>query len=169
MKISLKQVLKITLAILLHPCSADLCWVNTGIFVFSPISWWRQMEIIFTLLGLCAGKSPVTGEVPSQRPVTRCFGVFFDLRLNQWLSKHSRRRWFKTPSRSFWRHCHDTTMVQVVEWFCIEETDPTQSKPWVLMFLERLEKRYPLKFHTKYLIHILIDMSFIQMWEFNNS
>ena len=31
------------------------------------------------LLALCVGNSPVTGEFPSQRPVTRSFDVFFDL------------------------------------------------------------------------------------------
>ena len=31
----------------------------------------------------------VTGEFPSQRPVTRSFGVFFDLRLNKQFSKQS--------------------------------------------------------------------------------
>ena len=35
----------------------------------------------FALLALCVGISPVTGEYPSQRPVTRSFDVFFDLRL----------------------------------------------------------------------------------------
>ena len=34
-------------------------------------------------LALCAGNSPVTGEFPAQRPATRSFDVFFDLRLNQ--------------------------------------------------------------------------------------
>ena len=34
---------------------------------------------IFRVTGLCEGNSPVTGEFPSQRPVTRSFGVFFDL------------------------------------------------------------------------------------------
>ena len=38
------------------------------------------MEIFSTLLALCAGNSPVAGEFPSQRPVTRSFYVFFDLR-----------------------------------------------------------------------------------------
>ena len=52
-------------------------------------------------------KPPVTGGFPSQRPVTRCFDVFFDLRLNKRLSKQSRRRWFETPSRPLWRHCND--------------------------------------------------------------
>ena len=43
----------------------------------------------------------VAGEFPSQRPATRSFDVFFDLRLN----KHSRRRRLETPSCSLWRHC----------------------------------------------------------------
>ena len=30
-----------------------------------------------------AGNSPVTGEFPAQRPVTRNFDIFFDLRLNK--------------------------------------------------------------------------------------
>ena len=37
---------------------------------------------------------PVTGGFPSQRPVTRSFDVFFDLRLNKRPSKQSRRQWF---------------------------------------------------------------------------
>ena len=36
---------------------------------------------IFRVIGLCEGNSPVTGEFPSQRPVTQSFDVFFDLRL----------------------------------------------------------------------------------------
>ena len=37
-------------------------------------SWWRhQMDIFSALLAICAGNSPVTGEFPSQRPVTRSF------------------------------------------------------------------------------------------------
>ena len=31
----------------------------------------------------------ITGGFPSQRPVTQSFDVFFDLRLNKWLSKQS--------------------------------------------------------------------------------
>ena len=47
-----------------------------------------------------------TGEFPSQRPYTRKFDNFFDLRLNKWLRKQSRRRWFETQLRSLWRHCN---------------------------------------------------------------
>ena len=36
---------------------------------------------------ICAGNSPLTGEFPAQRPVTRSFDIFFDLRLNKRLSK----------------------------------------------------------------------------------
>ena len=46
--------------------------------------WWRhEMETISALLVVCAGNSPVTGEFPSQRPVTRSFEVFFGLRLEK--------------------------------------------------------------------------------------
>ena len=47
------------------------------------------METFSALLDLCAGIS-VTGEFPSQRPVTQSFDAFFDLRLNKRLSKQSR-------------------------------------------------------------------------------
>ena len=40
------------------------------------------MEAFSALLALCEEHSPVTGEVPSQRPVARSFDIFFDLRLN---------------------------------------------------------------------------------------
>ena len=65
--------------------------------VTSPVS---------ALLTLCAGNSPVSGEIPSQRPVTRSFEVFFDLRRNERVSKQSWGWWFETPSRSLWhRSC----------------------------------------------------------------
>ena len=44
------------------------------------------METFSALLARCAGNSPVTGEFPSQRTVTRRFDAFFDLRLNKRLS-----------------------------------------------------------------------------------
>ena len=51
------------------------------------LTWWRhQMETFSALLAFCAGNSPVPGEFPSQRPSTRSFDVFFDLRLNSWVN-----------------------------------------------------------------------------------
>ena len=71
-------------------------------------SWWRNhMETFSALLAICAGNSPVTGEFPAQRPVTRCFDVFlFDLCLNKRLNKQWWGWWFETPSRQLWRHCN---------------------------------------------------------------
>ena len=77
------------------------------IYMNTNWSWWHhQMEIFSALLGLCDGNPQVTGEFPSQRPVTRSFD-FFDMHLNKRLSKQSICRWFETPSCSLWRHCND--------------------------------------------------------------
>ena len=59
---------------------------------------------IFRLTGPLCGEFTGPGEFPSQRPVTRNFDVFFDLRLNKRLSKQSWGWWFETPSRPLWRH-----------------------------------------------------------------
>ena len=64
------------------------------------------METISVLLALCAGNSPVTGEFPTQRPVTRSFDVYFDLCVNKRLSKQSWGWWFETASHPLWRHCN---------------------------------------------------------------
>ena len=69
------------------------------------LSWWRhQVETFSALLAICAGNSPVSGEFHAQRPVTRSFDVFFDVRLIQRLSKHSRGWWFETLLHPLWRH-----------------------------------------------------------------
>ena len=59
------------------------------------------METFFALLALCTGNSPVTGEFPVQRPVTRSFDDFFDLCLNKRLSKQSSDWWVETPSTHY--------------------------------------------------------------------
>ena len=63
--------------------------------------------------------SPVNS--PAQRPVKRSFDVFFDLRLNKWLSKQSWCRWFETPLCSLWCHCNVSFMniqhIHVKEWY----------------------------------------------------
>ena len=69
------------------------------------------METFSALLAICAGNSPVTCEFPTQRPVTRSFDVFFDLRLNKRFSKQSWGWWFDTLSRSLWRHCNVSSRV----------------------------------------------------------
>ena len=61
---------------------------------------------ISALLALFAGNPSVTGEFPTEIPVTRSFDVFFDLRPYKPLSKQSKCWWFETQSRSLWRHCN---------------------------------------------------------------
>ena len=63
--------------------------------------------IIFHVTGHLWGESTGDrGVFRSQRPVTRNFDALADLRLNKRFSKHSRCRWFETPSRSLWRRCN---------------------------------------------------------------
>ena len=71
-------------------------------------TWWRhQMESFSALLAICAGNTPVTGEFPTQWPLTRSFDVFFHLRLNKRLSKQWWGWWFETPSCPLWRLCKE--------------------------------------------------------------
>ena len=73
-----------------------------------PVPWWRhQMETFSALLAICAGNSPVHGEFPAQKPVTRSFDVFFDLHLNKRLSKQSWGWCFFGPKHA---HCDVTVM-----------------------------------------------------------
>ena len=62
---------------------SDMGYEPTSSFCLSEFtSWYHQMETFSTLLALCVGNSLVTGEFPSQRPMTRSFDVFFGLCLN---------------------------------------------------------------------------------------
>ena len=72
------------------------------------------METFSALLAICAGNLPVPGEFPTQRPVTRSFDVFFDLRLNKRLSKQSWGWWSETLSCSLWRQSNDADLVLVL-------------------------------------------------------
>ena len=47
------------------------------------------METFSALLAICARNSPVPGEFPAQRPVTRSFDVFVDPHLNKGLTKNN--------------------------------------------------------------------------------
>ena len=83
---------------------------------------WRRhlMETFSALLTICAGNSPVPGgEFPTQRPVTRGFDVFFDLRLNKRLSKQSWGWWFESLSHPLWRHLNVWTYNEI--WYTLRE------------------------------------------------
>ena len=75
-----------------------LCFKRVGTSCHGP-QWRHPMETFSASLAFCA----VTSEFLTQRPVTQSFYVFFDLRLNEQLSKH---RWIGTLLCSLWRHCN---------------------------------------------------------------
>ena len=70
---------------------------------------------ISALLVICAGNSPVPGEFPAHRPVTRSFDVFFDLCPNKRLSKQWWSWWFEAPSSPLLRHCN---VHRARQWYC---------------------------------------------------
>ena len=82
------------------------------------------METFSALLAICAGNSPVTGEFPAQRRVTRSFDVSFDLLLNKRLSKQSWGWWFGTPLHPLWRHCNN---------FCCFSSPVKQHRVWKVL------------------------------------
>ena len=77
------------------------------------------MVTISALMTLCAGNSPGHGEFPAQRPVTRSFDVFIDLRLDKQLSKQSGGWWFETLSCPLWRHRNDVIQVNTYRFIII--------------------------------------------------
>ena len=83
----------------IFPSACRMDCLNVGTVVTDIPAWWRhQMETFSALLAICVGNSPVTGEFPAQRPVTRSFRVFFNLRLNKPSSKQLWGWWFETLS-----------------------------------------------------------------------
>ena len=89
---------------------------------------------IFRITGPLCGEFTGPGEFPTQRPVTRSFDVFFELRLNKRLSKQPWGWWFETPSWSLWRQCNEIMIhKRVVQWMpCLTQSGdfPSQSPPF---------------------------------------
>ena len=77
---------------------------------------------IFRVTGPLCGEFTGPGEFPTQRPVTRSFDVFFDLRLNKGLSKQPWGWWFETPSCSLWRHRNDLAGDNLHYWATFPKT-----------------------------------------------
>ena len=77
----------------------SIFWISAGIFMMTSSN-----GNIFRVTGHLCGEFTGPGEFPTQRPVTRSFDVYFDLRPNKWLSKQSWGWWFETLSCSLWRH-----------------------------------------------------------------
>ena len=98
------------------------------------------METFSVLLGICAGNSPVTGEFPTQRPVTRSFDVFFlYLRLNKRLSKESRGWWFQTTLRPLWRHCNEPEWKGMIDYLINCSSPKKVAVKYVINIIELLQ------------------------------
>ena len=65
------------------------------------------METFSVLLALCEGNPPITGEFPSQGPVTRSFDAFFLICAwtNAWTNNQDDDGYDVTMS--LWRHSKD--------------------------------------------------------------
>ena len=96
----------------------------------ASLSWWRQFLRYWPLWGGIHGGSPPppppqhthTHTHKGQWRIALVFSLFFICPwTNSWANflsapeqtvrqtiEQSRRRWFETPSRSLWRHCHGT-------------------------------------------------------------
>ena len=85
---------------------------------------------IFRVTGHLCGEFTGPRWIPTQRPVSRSFDVFVDLRQNKRLSKQSWGWWFETLSCPLWRHCN-------VFW----------SYPWI--YVHTLWLMFPNKFRPK--------------------
>ena len=90
----------------IFPLPVSLLFVLKEVGTFRVALWRHQIEPFFRVTGPLCGKITGPGEFPAQRPVTRSFDVFFDLRPNKRLSKQSWGWWFETPPWSLWRQCN---------------------------------------------------------------
>ena len=94
--------------------------INESCYACIDIAYKQYMmtssnENIFRVTGPLCGGFTGPGESPTQRPVTRSFGVFFDLRLNKRLSKQPWGWWFETLSWSLWRQCNELGLFVACE------------------------------------------------------
>ena len=89
----------------LHLNMDGLIWLYIGLkHVLKQQIWYILVNIYLSSISgndHTACYQLVTGEFPSQRPVTQSFDVFFVLNLNKRLSKQSSGWWFETQSCSY--------------------------------------------------------------------
>ena len=95
-------------------CNSKQVWIwyinapyRSTVFVHMSITMMTSSNgNIFRVTGPLCGEFTGPGEVPTQRPVTRIFDAFFDMRLNKRLSKQPWGWWFEASSWSLWRQCN---------------------------------------------------------------
>ena len=102
----------------------EACFCNAQVVSVSMMT--SSNGNIFRVTGPLCGEFTGPGEFPTQRPVTRSFDFFFDLRLNKRLSKQPWGWWCETLSWSLWRHCNEykgrlsryiISIVKLIRWW----------------------------------------------------
>ena len=125
------------------PCLACPAEHRYSCQFINDFTWWRhQMEAFSALLALCEGNSPVTGGFPSQRPVTRSFDVFFDLRLNKWLRKQS-------SDLRLHRSHYDVTVMNIPPCYMITVAN-TCGADFTLFYLRKHKHIFAFSFITQH-------------------
>ena len=94
------------------PFMQEIHWISSTMMTSSNGN-------IFRITGHLFGEFTGPRWIPTQRPVTQSFDVFFDLRLNKQLSKQSCGWWFETLSLPLWRHCNERAVVQSLHGFLL--------------------------------------------------
>ena len=105
-------------------CRPFYLGLNALMAVHDDVIKWKHFPRYWPFV---RGNSPVTGEFPKQRPVSRSFDVFFDLRLNKRLRKQSWGWWFETLSRPLRCHCNGLIIPIYIAWL-LNQPDRIQSR-----------------------------------------
>ena len=120
---------------------------------------------IFRVTGPLCGEFTGPGEFPTQRPVTRSFDVFFDLRLNKRLSKQPWGWWFETLSWSLWRQCNGGFALDTRDAI----TPPCPHRKQIMLAkelitfpiaLNKSQQKYITNMRTTFLFFVLVSSSF---------
>ena len=83
-------------------------WMLMSLFLTKPSTMMTSSNgNIFRVTGPLCGEFTGPRWIPTQRPVTQSFDVYFDLRKNKRLGKQSWGWWFGTLSWSLLRHRND--------------------------------------------------------------
>ena len=90
---------------------------------------------IFRVTGPLCGEFTGPGELLAQRPETRSFGVFFDLRPNKRSSKQPWGWWFETPSWSLWRQCNVLWIIMDCHCFNSWSVHRSVCESWSVLIL----------------------------------
>ena len=144
-------------ACLMDTCLRKVSYSTRDAFdlAFIPSMMTSSNGNTFRVTGPLWGEFTGPGEFPTQRPVTRSFDVFFDLRLIKRLSKQTWGWWFETPSWPFWRHCNASwwSKYNRLNDFCVAHS----ARPYKIagdiclsnIFNEKLIDKFPVVRHAR--------------------